>query len=155
MSSHHLKPRLPGCVSGVIFDFRSVAIHLSSIKPGGKTKEKKKSLMKTALCNKTHILMEKCSFSNGFPTDFLQEAAQIPCSSFTSMNSSELTPLTRSLCQRTWQKGTFAALHSFLPCRVRINSSCINHSSSYPTNLQKKKKSGLILSSWTAKTKIA
>lgn len=81
--------------------------------------------------------MEKSSFSSGFPTAFLQEAAQIPCSSFISMNSSELTPFTSSSCQRTWQKGTFSALHSFLLCRVRSNPSCINPSSSYPTNLQK------------------
>lgn len=41
-SSHHLKPRLPGCVSSVIFAFRSVAIHLSSIKPGGRTNKQTK-----------------------------------------------------------------------------------------------------------------
>lgn len=137
MSSHHIQPRLPGHVSGVIFDFRNVTLHLSSIKPGGKTKQKQICFIKTALCNKTHTLTEKSSFSHGFPADFLQEAAEIPCSSFTSMNSSELTPFTRSLCQRTWQKGAFPALHSFLLCRVRINSSCTNHSTSYPTNLRK------------------
>lgn len=56
MSSHHLKPRLPRCASGVIFDFMSVAIHLSSflsIKPGGKTKQKKKIIVLSKLLSVT------------------------------------------------------------------------------------------------------
>lgn len=59
---------------GVILDFLSVAIHLSSffsIKLGEESKLKNNFFIRTALRTKRHVLMEKFSFSSGFPMDFL------------------------------------------------------------------------------------